>query len=114
MRSLSTTERTIIEKIASKIPETLRAALLSDLDAAFVTEATADGKRISFFLQNYERPAYRGQHSYGVEGQVSDVDGNEITVILYADEKNHLLELEFIKWDEGCIKGLNLESLKLY
>jgi hypothetical protein len=87
---------------------------LDDLQAASVTDALADGAKISFAISNYERPTYRGQHSYGVEGRIADEDGVEITVILYADEDNHLLELEFVRWGDGPVKGPSLATLSVY
>jgi hypothetical protein len=100
MRSLSTVERTIVEKMADRMPKALRATLLADLGVAVVANELADGAGISFVIPNYERPVYLGQHSYAVEGRISDADGVEISVILYADENNCLLELEFVRWDE--------------
>lgn len=114
MRSLSTVERTIIEQMAEKMPAHLRSMLLSDLEVASVVDEMTDAAKISFAIPNYQRPIYRGQHSYGVEGRILDEDGVEISVILYADENNHLLELEFIRWGEGGVKALKLETLKLY
>jgi hypothetical protein len=114
MRSLSTVERTIIERMADKVPRPLRATLLSDLETALVSDVLADRGMISFSIQNYERPSYRGQHSYGVEGRILDEDGVEVSVILYADEKNRLLELEFIRWGGGGVKALNIETLEVY
>jgi hypothetical protein len=114
MRSLSTVERTIVEQMANKMPEALRATVLADLARADVANELADGTRISFALSNYERPVYRGQHSYGVEGRISDVDGVEISVILYADENDHLLELEFVRWDDKGVQAPNLQTLRLF
>lgn len=114
MRSLSIVERTIIEQMADKMPVALRSTLLTDLESAWVADELADGARISFFIPNYVRPPYRGQHSYGVEGRILDEDGAEISVILYADENNHLLELELVRWGEGVVKAPNLATLTLY
>jgi hypothetical protein len=114
MRSLSAVERFIIEQMADKMPAPIRSTLLKDLEVASVTDALGDGAKISFSLRNYERPIYRGQHSYGVEGKLLDEDGVEISVILYADENNHVLELEFIRWGEGELKALNLDTLRLF
>jgi hypothetical protein len=114
MRSLSTVEQTIIEQMADKMPEALRSKLLSDLEVASVIDVQADGARILFAIENYEHPIYRGQHSYGVEGRILDEDGAEISVILYADEENHLFELEFVRWGEGGVKAPNLETFEVF
>lgn len=114
MRALSIIERTIIEQIAEKMPEPSRSRLLMDLGAASVIDALADGGKVSFAILNYQRPKYQGQHAYGVEGRVDDADGSEISIILYADEEDHLLELELIRWDEGPIQAPNLATLKVY
>jgi hypothetical protein len=47
------------------------------------------------------RLPYAGQHAYSVEGLVMDVDGTQLTVCVYADHQDRLLELELIRWDDS-------------
>lgn len=75
---------------------------------------SSSGSRIVFEIDGYLRPPYRGQHAYKVEGKVLDRDRAEVSVVLYADENNRLLELEFIRWDGGQIIDLDWETLQLY
>ena len=67
-----------------------------------------------FDLSGYLRPPYRGQHSYPSEGKMRDRDGAEVTVVLYADENDRLLELEFIRWGDGDLIGPDLSTIELY
>ena len=43
-----------------------------------------------------------------------DSDGEELSVLLHADENGHLLEVEFIRWDSGGLLGPRCETLALY
>lgn len=114
MRPPSIVEKNIIERMAAKLSEPLRSTLLSDLKMAVVADSLPGETKISFAIRNYDRPKYRGQHPYNVEGRIMDEDGAEISVILYADENDHLLELEFIRWSEGAIRAPKLDTLRLY
>lgn len=114
MRQLKNFERTIIEEVAEKLPLNLREKLLSDLLRATVADDSDGGARILFSISDYERPSYRGQHPYPVEGRMLDEDGVEVELILYADENDHLLELELIRWGSGGLKAPDLKSLQLY
>lgn len=114
MRQLKKFECIIIERVADKLPVNLRKKLLSDLLRATVAEESDNGARIIFFISDYERPSYRGQHPYPVEGRMLDEDGVEVELILYADENDHLLELELIRWGVGILKAPDLKSLQLY
>lgn len=113
-RELSNNERAIIERVAAKLPATDRDALINEMNGATVVEESGDGGTVLFALPNYVRPAYLGQHSYGVEGKMRDADGTEISVILYADENNRLLELELLRWGEGNLQAPNFGTLKFY
>lgn len=114
MRALTGIERHIIEEIAKALPEPSRAALFADLLGATVVNADTDDTRLCFELAGYTRPRYQGQHTYGVEGRILDEDGAEVSIILYSDENDRLLELELIRWDGRAIKQLNVDTLKLY
>ena len=98
---------------ASKLAKDQRAQLLKDLEDASAELGTADGSRVLFDIAGYERPPYRGQHPFSVEGRMLDSDGNELSVLLYADENDRLLELEFIRWDSCDLLGPRWDTLKL-
>lgn len=42
-----------------------------------------------------------------------DGDGVDLSVLLYADENGHLLELEFIRWDASDLVGPQWNTLTL-
>lgn len=99
MRPLTIEERTLLVRFASELSETTRGQLLEDIAHALADAQTPDGSRIKFEIAGYERPPYRGQHSFGVDGRMVDADGTELSVCLYADEDGRLLELEIFRWD---------------
>jgi hypothetical protein len=113
MRSLTAEEKALIVNFASGLGEDERAQLLRDLQEASAVSATPDGSRILFDIAGYERPPYRGQHPFGVEGRMLDSDGTDLSVLLHADENGRLLELEFIRWDSGDLLGPRWETLSL-
>jgi hypothetical protein len=113
MRPLTYEERTLLANFASKLEERQRKQLLEDLKHASAEPRTPDGSRILFAISGYERPPYLGQHLFPIEGTMLDYDGNELSVLLYADENNRLLELEFIRWDSCDLLGPRLDTLKL-
>lgn len=100
-RPLSAEERRCIERFADELRGHERAQLLADAASATAVDVTPDGTRVLFAIADHDRPAYRGQHLYGVEGTLRDLDGGALSVLLYADEHSRLLELEIIRWDEG-------------
>jgi len=113
MRPLTHEENALIANFASKLDEAERVQLLNDLKNASAIPGTPDGSRILFSITGYERPPYRGQHPFGVEGRMLDSDGAELSVLLYADENNRLLELELIRWDSTDLLGPRWETLRL-
>lgn len=113
MRPLSQEEHSLIVTFAAKLDEAERRQLLDDLKRSTAKSATADGSRIVFDIAGYERPQYRGQHPFGIEGRMLDRDGTELSVLLHADENGHLLELEFIRWDASDLLGPRWETLRL-
>lgn len=98
MRSLRDGELKALCMLAERLNSDERARLVADLDGASVEEVTGDGSRLLFYLRHYERPPYQGQHAYTVGGLIKDSDGDEVSVVIYADTNNRLLELELIKW----------------
>jgi hypothetical protein len=114
MRQLTYEEKKLIADVASKLDEGKRQLLLNDLARATVALANGDASLITFELSGYERPPYRGQHSYGIEGRVLDRDGVELSVLLYADENGRLFQLELMRWGDGDVRGPRWETLKLH
>ena len=113
MRLLTNDEITLIVHFASGLGGGERAQLLQDLQKASAAPVTPDGSRVVFNIAGYDRPPYRGQHPFGVEGRMLDSDGAELSVLLHADENGCLLELEFIRWDSGDLLGPRWETLSL-
>ncbi len=112
-RELTQSERTVITRVAERLPVYKREQLLDDLAHASAEAVTPDGSRVIFHIRGYERPPYRGQHSFGVQGELVDCDGQKLSLDLYADENDHLLELEVIRW-QGALMNPDWSSLKLY
>ena len=116
MRALSTSELDLVTKLAAANEEVPRLSL--DVPRLFVSEETGDRARITFGMHGYERPPYRGQRALPIEGRLKDLDGDEISAILYVDENARLLELELIRWGHGPLQSprwdtatiLNLKS----
>jgi hypothetical protein len=113
MRRLNSLEHSAILKLSVNLEEAVRAQLLSDLQGALAVSVTKDGSRLHFFLKEYERPEYHGQHTYGCGGVMFDADGAELSVTLYADENNRLLELELVKLAETDIVAPNWETFRV-
>jgi len=114
MRPLTNKERDFIAQIGEKLGGSEGAQLLADAKNASAISATVDSSRIQFEIPGYERPKYKGQRRYGVEGKMLDQDGAELSVLLHADENGRLFELEFIRWGEGDLINPDWNTLKLY
>jgi hypothetical protein len=112
-RLLTQNEKELITKFAMKLSESERHQLLADMVKATALSKMSDGSQIRFEIADYSRPDYHGQHLFGVEGRMSDCDGIDLTVLLYADENNRLFELEFIRWDSNDIVGPKWGTLRL-
>lgn len=114
MRPLSRHEKNLIERFAEKLDSVKEQQLLADVASATADSVNADGSRIEFAIADYERPPYRGQHSFGVEGRMLDQDNAELSVCLYADENGRLLELEFVRWDSIKLLGPQWDTLQVF
>lgn len=112
MRPLTDEEKSLITNFANRLGEEERRQLLEDMKKATAELGTPDGSRVMFDIADYKRPAYRGQHSFGVEGRMLDSDGVELSVLLHADENGRLLELELIRWDSSDLLGPRWETLR--
>jgi hypothetical protein len=110
-RPLNRHEASFIEGVAKRLAGNLRDSLLRDLASAFVQEETADGSRITFGINGYERPPYEGQQSYGIEGKLTDKDGASVSVDLFSDQNGRLLELELVRWGHGNLQEPDWTSL---
>jgi|JRYI01.1.fsa_nt_gb hypothetical protein len=113
-RLLSIWEQKIIRRVAEKLAPDRQRQLLDDLANATAIAATPDGARVQFFISGYEHPPYRGQHSFGVSGELLDKDKTKLSFDLFADENDRLLELELIRWGEGDLIDPDWETLKFY
>lgn len=102
-RQLTPTEKVIVERFARQLPENQCRQLLEDLDRSVVEDATDDESRLIFHINDYQRPPYRGQHAFPVEGRANDSDGASLTILLHADENDRLFEFEIIRWDSNDV-----------
>ena len=114
MRALNLREVKFIEDCAALLPRERGRSLIDDLRVAVVKHEAENGGLLEFEIVGYERPLYKGQHSFGTEGKVLDFDGADVWMTLYADENDRLLELEFIRWDGKEIQELHWETLTLF
>jgi hypothetical protein len=112
-RPLTRLERELIDRFADRMDEPLRRRLLEDAAVATAETVNDDGSIVRFHLQGYERPAYRGQHVFPVEGTVQDADGASVSVLLHQDENDRLYELELVRYDEGDLIEPKWETLKV-
>lgn len=109
MRSVSELERALIEGVAQRLPSANSEKLLDDLESASVDDSSPGATRLSFTIDGYSHPLYEGQHQYPVEIRIRDMDGADVTAILYADSNDRLYELELIRWDGGEIVSPSIE-----
>lgn len=103
MRPLTNDEETVLRLLSERLPTAAKKQLLDDMEECRVTEETSDGSLIEFILKDYSRPPYKGQHAYPVEGAVMDRDGADMSVCIYADQNDRLLEFEIIRYEEGDV-----------
>jgi hypothetical protein len=103
-----------MELIASKLDEKSRARLLHDLNDVRVVCDSTTSECLKFEIPGYERPEYQGQHAYPVEARVQDADRTEMSLVLYADEQDRILELEFIRWDDEQVAAPLWETLRVW
>jgi hypothetical protein len=113
MRKPSDDEIALVKRFAQNLNSAEREQLLLDISCATVTSAVPDGSRIIFEIAGYDRPVYRGQHTFGVEARMLDEDAAELSVLLHADENGRLLELEIIRWDSIDVISPRWDTLKV-
>lgn len=112
MRKLTANEINLIRAIALRLPTDKRKRLMRDMQDAAAENISRS--RIVFAIKGYDRPIYKGQHPFPLEGKVLDQDGSELTVLLHADENERLLELEIIRFDEAEVIGPDWSTLSIY
>jgi len=113
-QALTGDEKLVISRIAEMLPGNKRLQLMADMENAIAEARDDDGSRVVFQIIGYQRPPYKGQHSFGIAGKLSDKDGTELWLDLYADENDRLLELEIIRPGPGRILGPDWSSLVLF
>lgn len=113
MRPLTSDEKYVIQEIALRLPAEKRDQLLTDMERATAETVSGNSARVLFTIAGYERPPYRGQQPFHVEGMVQDQDGSELSVLLHADENGRLLELEVVRFDEGEVMKPDWSTLRL-
>lgn len=113
-RHLTADEMRIIEFIAENVSEYEKRGILDDARKLSV-QATEDGTLLEFDIEGYERPPYTGQHDFDIDVDicVDDLDGAHISIILFADQNDRLLELEYIRWDFKEIRDPQWETLRI-
>lgn len=116
VRTLTNAEKHLILLVAERLAdENRRKQLLADMANATAHERNTDGASlIIFHITGYQRPSYRGKHSFGVGGRMADRDEAPIDIDLYADENDRLLELELIRQGSGPIIVPDWSSLVLF
>lgn len=114
MRKISHFENLLIEGVAKRLPPNSSSKLRGDLRSALADDSFSDSGRIYFVIEGYCRPDYSGQHQYPVEIRFKDMDGADMTAILYADANDRLLELELIRWDGGRFTSPDIGSVSFY
>ncbi len=98
-RSLNANEIRVIESFAENVSEEEKRQILFDLARLSVRSVTDDGELLEFDIEGYERPPYSGQDQFAVDARILDSDGADIGIILFLDQHDRLLELEYIRWD---------------
>lgn len=106
--------RRLVLRFIRRLAPLEASGLTADLERAVVADDAVTGARVVFAIAGYERPSYKGQHSYPVEIRLSDADGAGLTAVLYADENNRLYELEIIRWGEGSPLAPDASSARFY
>ena len=113
MRPLSASELRVMRIFANQLSGDTRDQFLADLEYCRVEPQTQDESRLEFVIPGYDRPPYTGQHAFATEGVVTDADGESLSVCIYADQFDRLLELELIRWGSGSVVKPNWDSFRV-
>lgn len=103
-RTFTNPEREFLEKIVEKLPKDAGKRLLADMSIAHVIE---DGDFLQVGLSGYERPDYAGHQNLPVEGELQDVRGEPVSILVNIDQNERLLALEVIWWGSESGTDLN-------
>jgi hypothetical protein len=76
---------------------------LRDLEGCVVEELRADGSILRFYWAGYVRPDAPERHDLPTLGSIMDEDGEDMSLVLYADSNGRLFEMEFIRWGPGDV-----------
>ncbi len=60
---------------------------------------TQDGDFLAISLSEYVRSEYLGHRNLPFEGEMRDVDGGPMSVLVNMDQNDRLLSVEFIFWN---------------
>lgn len=112
MRPLAEHERQLIQLFAAHLDDNRRQQLLADLSNASIAEERAGGACLVFHIEGYIRPPYRGQHTFPVEAETGP-DSAKVSILLYADQNDRLLELEYIDWTDGREVDTSWKGLRI-
>lgn len=114
MRALSDAEKSLISRMAEKLPEKTRSQIMNDLSNAAVEFEYDKGSIVVLKIAGYERPADQSLKPFAVDGLVKDTDGEKIDVILHGDVNERLFQLELLRYAKGDIIGPDWNTLQLY
>lgn len=113
MEKLKIEERELIATLSERLSVEKKKAVLADLEILKIKECAPNRAWIIFEIPGYERPIYHGQHMFEVEGTLRDKDGSNVSALLYGDENDRILELEFVRWDAQNIIDLQWDTLEI-
>ncbi|MEA9652473.1 hypothetical protein VDF13_20525 [Xanthomonas campestris pv. raphani] len=114
MRALYEFEKNLIDRVAESISGEAGVQLRLDARAASAVDCYSDYSKVSFIIDGYERPLYRGQRQFPAEIRAFDSDEEELTLNLYGDSNGRLFELEVIRWGGGQVISPRWDSLSIF
>jgi len=75
--------------------------VVRDAAAGEVESVNEDDSIFVFHLPGYQRPSYKGEREFPVEGKVRDEDSVEVRVLLPNGQNERLFQLELIRFGDG-------------
>jgi len=109
---LNDLENRIFEVIAEDLPPLEKSQLTYDLQHLTTVRRASAGEVINFEIEGYDRPPYKGQNPYSMEGSMLDEDGAELCIIPFKDQNGRLLELEIIRWEDGDMINPQIDTIR--
>ncbi len=114
LRPLQPIERDIIARFIALAVDDRRPRYADDLARTTHVWENELGSLLRLEIQGYVRPE-GGQDSIRVDGDAKDADGTALSIAVYVDANDHLLEFEIIKWDDTSRPiAPDWSTLKLY